>query len=453
MTALSAIRATAAARSGRLSGGAAFVLQLSILMFFLAASSAPTPLYAVYQAEWGFSPITVTVVFGVYAVAVLGSLLTVGSLSDHVGRRPVLLGALALQALAMVVFATAGGVTALLLARIIQGLSTGAAIGAIGAGLIDLNKRKGTIANGAGAMAGTAIGGFGSGLLVQYLPAPTHVVYVVLLAVFTVQAIGVLAMPESSTPKAGALASLKPELGLPGAARRPLLVAIPALVSVWALAGFYLSLGPRVIGLLVGHNSFVLGGLAPFALAASASVTVLLIRAAAPHRVMFLGTSALIVGIGITLLAVGGGSTPAFFAGTIIAGIGFGAGFQGALGTVLPFAAPHERAGVLSTIYLVCYLAMGVPAVVAGFLVVHGGLLSTVREYGVVLMVLAALALLGLAARSRQLAAVSQSASGAPVDLPGSADVEGAGPGDLCLAGASNAAGTASPQEMSRASR
>ena len=76
---------------------------------------------------------------------------------------------------------------------------------------------------------------------------------------------------------------------------------------------------------------------------------------------------------------------------------GFGAGFQGAIRTVIPLAAPHERAGVLSIMYVVSYLAMGLPAVIAGFLVVHaGGVLTTAREYGVAVMVLAAVALVGV---------------------------------------------------------
>src|SRR5262249_42374756 len=83
---------------GKLSGTAAFYLQVSIIMAFLAGSSAPTPLYAVYQAAWGFSPVTITVVFGVYALAVLAALLVFGALSDHVGRRPVLLATTLLQA-------------------------------------------------------------------------------------------------------------------------------------------------------------------------------------------------------------------------------------------------------------------------------------------------------------------------------------------------------------------
>ena len=213
----------------RLSKGTAFYLQASIILFFLAGSSAPTPLYAVYQAAWGFSPITITVVFGIYALAVLAALLVVGSLSDYVGRRPVLIVATLMQAVAMAMFATAHGVGALLAARVVQGLSTGAAAGAVGAGMLDLDRANGTIANAVGPMLGTATGGIVSGLMVQYLPAPTQLVYLVLGAIFVAQAIGVALMPETVTRRPGALASLRPHFRLPAQARAPMLLAAPAL--------------------------------------------------------------------------------------------------------------------------------------------------------------------------------------------------------------------------------
>src|SRR6202012_6097980 len=100
---------------------AVFVLA-SLIVALLASSAAPTPLYAIYQARWGFTPITTTIVFGVYAVAVLASLLTLGKLSDHVGRRPVLLAAIPVQAAALLVFTVASGVPELLIARAVQGL-------------------------------------------------------------------------------------------------------------------------------------------------------------------------------------------------------------------------------------------------------------------------------------------------------------------------------------------
>ena len=382
------------------------------MVVLLAGSSAPTPLYALYQSEWGFSPITTTVVFGVYALAVLVSLLTVGSLSDHVGRRPVLLVALAVQAVTMLIFATADGVPMLLLARVLQGLSTGAAVGAVGAGMLDLDKARGTIANAVSAPIGTASGSLLAGVLVQYLPAPVHLVYLVLFVVFIAQAVGVALMAESSSSRPGALASLRIQFALPLAARRPMLLAAPALIAAWSLAGLYGALGPTLVRLMIGHNSFVLGGLSLFVLAGSGAVAVLLLRTAAPRTAMIIGTAALIVGLGITVLAIDALSTGLFFLGTVIAGIGFGGGFQGAIRSVVPTALPHERAGVLSILYVVSYLAMGLPAVVAGVLVVHGGgVIDTAREYGITVIVLAALALLGAlrpsptpAARSRGLA-------------------------------------------------
>src|SRR5258705_664106 len=211
----------------RLTGRPALYLLASLIVALLAASAAPTPLYAIYQARWGFTPITTTVVFGVYAVAVLASLLTLGKLSDHVGRRPVLLGALAVQAASLVVFATAGGVPELLIARVVQGLATGAALGAIGAGLLDLNRERGTFANAVAPGMGTGSGVLLSALAVRYLPAPTHLIYLALVGVIVLQAAGVALMRETVTPNPGAIASLRPEIRLPRTLRGPVLTAVP----------------------------------------------------------------------------------------------------------------------------------------------------------------------------------------------------------------------------------
>jgi MFS family permease len=102
-------------------------------VLFAAAASAPSPLYVVYQQEWGFSGTTLTVVFAVYVLALILSLLVLGALSDHVGRRPVLAAAITLEAVALVLFIVADGVPVLLLARIAQGIATGAALTTLGA--------------------------------------------------------------------------------------------------------------------------------------------------------------------------------------------------------------------------------------------------------------------------------------------------------------------------------
>ena len=381
----------------RLSGRPAMYLLASLIVSLLAASAAPTPLYAIYQADWGFTPITTTIVFGVYAVAVLAALLTLGRLSDYVGRRPVLLAALAVQAASLLVFAAADGVPELLAARIIQGLSTGAALGAIGAGMLDIDRERGALANAAAPGMGTGSGALLSALAVRYLPAPTHLIYLALLGVLAVQALGVAVMRESVTRSPGVASALVPEIRLPRTVRAHVLTAAPVLFAVWALAGLYAALGPALVRALTGSASEVLGGLSLTLLAATAVAAVLLLRDAAAHAVMITGIVALIVGVAITLLALTVKSPALFFAGTAVSGVGFGSGFQGGIRTVVPRAAAHERAGVLSLLFIISYLGLGLPAVAAGFRIVHGGgLVGTARDYGAAVVLLALIAAGGL---------------------------------------------------------
>src|SRR6267142_3933595 len=382
--------------AGRLSPRAAFYLLASITVTFLAGSSAPTPLYPLYQAKWGFSPITVTVVFAVYALGLLGALLIAGRLSDHIGRRPVLIVATLAHAATMLIFSMASGVGDLLIARVIQGLSAGAAIAAVGAGMLDLDKARGTVANAIAPALGTATGGIVSGLMVHFLPAPTHLVYWVLGMAFLAQAAGVALMTETTVPRPGALGSLKPRFGVPVATRRPLLIAVPALVAPWAFAGFYGSLGPALMRSTFGLDSSLFGGLALFILAGSAAVSIFLLRRYDAAVMTSVGAASLLAGVPMVMLALSYHSPAAFFLGTVVAGAGFGTSVQGAIGIVVPFAPPSQRAGVLSVIFVVSYVAMGAPAVVAGYLVAHGSnIATTAQEGGAGVMILAALALLG----------------------------------------------------------
>lgn len=210
-------------------------------------------------------------------------------------------------------------------------------------------------------------------------------------------------MPESAPRRAGALRSLWPRLSLPTGVRRAVLLAAPVLVATWALVGLYAALGPSLARRLVGSRSLLLGGLLLFVMAGSGALTVLLSRGRSAQSVLLGGTGALIAGVTMTLAATATGSATLFFVSAAVSGAGFGAGFQGALRTVLPLTAPGERAGVLSVLYVIAYLSMGVPVIFAGLRVTHGtGLLVAAREYGAAILVLAGGALLaGLARRPR----------------------------------------------------
>jgi predicted MFS family arabinose efflux permease len=394
-------RSAPGAESGAtLSAKATFFLLASMTISFLAGSAAPTPLYPMYAAEWGLTPVAVTAIFGIYALAVLAALLIGGRLSDHLGRRPVLLAASIGQLLSMVLYASAHDATGLVMARVFQGLVTGASVAAIGAAMIDIDKTRGALANAVAPAFGTGSGAILGGLFVQFLPAPTHLIYEVLGVVFIVQAVSLSFMSETITPRSGVLQSLKPQLALPRATREPLLLAVPVLIAAWATAGFYGSLGPMLIRGLLNTHSPLLGGLGLFVLSATAGVSVLVLRHREPKHMMTLGAVGLAVGAAFSTTAISEGASLLFFLGTALAGVGFGAGFQGSVRTVVPFAAAHERAGVLSILFLVSYLAMGAPAVVAGALVArHGNILAVAQGFGAVVIALAVAALIGGAVR------------------------------------------------------
>jgi len=288
---------------------AAFWTLGAILLAFLFAASAPSPLYVVYQARWGFSAATLTTVFAVYALALLIALVTVGALSDYVGRRPVLAAALLVEALSMVLFIAADGVGWLLAARAVQGLATGAATGAISAYLIDLqsvrNPRLGALVNSTAPSVGLATGALGSGLLVQFAPAPTALVFAVLVVAFAAALLGVALMPETARRRPGAVASLRPRVSVPRRIRPDFLVVTPCLVATWALGGLYLSLGPSLAAGVLHIQSHLIGGLVIFALAGMGVVGSLALRDGAPRRVMVVGSVVLSRGRGSDLARPG----------------------------------------------------------------------------------------------------------------------------------------------------
>jgi len=335
--------------------------------------------------------------FGVYALAFLAALLTLGRISDHIGRRPVLFAGIAGQLLALAIFIDAHSLVALLAARIVQGLAAGTSIGAIGAGMLDINPVRGAVANATAPGLGTGGGVLISSFAVQWLPAPTRLVYLVIAAVLVVQAFGVYLLPETSPRAPGAWRSIVPQLEVPAQTRRPMLAAAPVLFAVWALAGFYGSLGPSLADHLAHTSSVVEGGLGLGLLALIAAVATFVLRATPASQVMVIGTSTLIAGVGVVLLSLWIGSAALFFVGTAVAGIGFGAGFQGGIRLVAPLAHPDQRAGVLSVLFTVSYLGLGIPAVLAGLAVVHGGgLVSTSYEYGLAVIVLGLVATINL---------------------------------------------------------
>lgn len=354
-----------------------------------ASSSAPTPLYHTYQTDWHLSPAIITLIFGAYAFALLAALLTVGKLSDFIGRRPLILAALVLNALGMLAFINAHETGMLILGRIVQGFATGIAFPTFGATILDTDRARAPVLNGITAFLGLMVGSLLGGVLVTYAPLPTELVYIVLLAI-TLAEIAVLAlMPETITPRPGARAALRPRLSVPARARPTLWKVTPVNVAGWSLGGFYLSLMPTLVTVATGIASPLVGAAVVSTLMLSGTASVLVFRRFSAELVLKNGTIALMVGVLVTLAGIRMESVGALFAGTAIAGLGFGAIFSNILRLLLPLAEPHERAELFAAFLVESYLAFALPAIAAGMVAPLIGLSNTAYLFGGAVIALA----------------------------------------------------------------
>ncbi|WP_242611036.1 MFS transporter [Blastococcus saxobsidens] len=393
----------------------AFWTAAGLLLLVLAASGVPTPLYRVYQEQFGFGPGVLTMVFGIYAFALLATLLVVGGLSDHVGRRPVLVGGLLLQAVAMAVFLAADGVGWLLAARVVQGLSVGALTGTLGALLLDTQRRDrplGALLNSAAPGLGLSSGVVGAGLAVEYAASPTRWIFAVLTGAMLVGTAVVAVLPETSPRAPGALASLRPTVRVPRSQRSAFLTALPVLVAAWALGGLYLSLGPSLAAAVFGIEAPLVGSLLVLAMQGTAAVGAVVGHNLPAERAMVAGASVFATGVAGTIAALLTGETVVMFVSAFVSGLGFGMAFLGAVATSSAGVAPAERAGLLSSVFVVGYLSFSIPAIIAGSLSATIGLERVAEVYAAVLVVLALTAVAGVRLRRRAAARSTEPAPG-----------------------------------------
>ena len=368
-------------------------LAAAVFALLFSAAAAPSPLYGVYQAQWRFSAATLTAVFAVYALALLVTLLVFGSVSDYLGRRPVILASLVMAAGACGLFLAAHGAGMLFAARALQGAAVGTATSALGAALIDLQPEGSAIApviTIAAGQLGLAAGGLGTSALVQYGPAPTRLIWWLLLGVSLAAAAAVPAMPETVTRRPGVLASLRPRVAVPRQARATFAAALPCLIAAWMLSGFCLSLGPSLAAQVTGSPDLLWGGLVIFLVAGTGAAGPVVFRGVSGPSAMLAGGLALLAGAVLTLAAIETTSAAAFLAGVAVAGAGFGTAMLGALRTISALAAPGQRASLIAAIFIASYAAFSVPVVVAGVAVTHAGLHRTALAYCAVIAVLAA---------------------------------------------------------------
>jgi MFS family permease len=370
----------------------AFAAVAAVIGLALFASATPSALYGVYEARWHFSTPVLTLVYGIYAIGVLASLLLVGGLSDQVGRRPVLLGSLALLLAAMGLFLLARSVEWLFVARALQGLATGGVLGAAGAALLELHPRGDTqhasLVNGFVSGAGIAFGALISAVVVQFLPDPRLLPFAIVATLIVALLAAMRLLPETVLERRRA--SLRPRRpSVPAKTRGAFVLAALGVLASWSVGGLYLALGPQLADTLMHTHGQLGGGVSVFALSGPASLAQLVGRRLSNRTLTSVGALLLALGMALTVVALSAASAAFFLVSAAIAGVGFGLAFMGAL-RHLSFAIPDDRRGeVMSAFYLVAYLAISVPAMAAGFAAPHLGLSDTFRLFAIGVAVIA----------------------------------------------------------------
>jgi MFS family permease len=363
-----------------------------LLVLLLFAASAPSPLYAIYQANFAFSAITLTAVYASYALGGVVALLFAGRLSDHFGRRPVLLAGLAIDIASMLTFVAATNVPMLFLGRIVAGVGTALGAGVVSAWLLDLrpgDAKLASVLTGVCTLLGLGVGAFVSGLFVEFGPDPLHLIFWVLAVAYAIAAVAVLVIPEPISRRGGWLGSMRPMIGVPAVVRPMFMASAPALVGMWALTGLYLSLGPSLAISVLEAESRLAGGAVILALAGAGAVSSYAFQRGDPAATLVRGCVILLAGVAVTLVGVWLSSAPLLFAGSVVAGAGLGPAFAAFVRIVAPLAPAESRGALIGAIYVVTYLSFSVPAAIGGAAVSAFGLRETTFGYGGVVMTLA----------------------------------------------------------------
>ncbi|HWU48094.1 MAG TPA: MFS transporter [Humibacter sp.] len=371
--------------------GLAFWTAGAVIVIALWASASPALVYPLYEQTWALSPAVITAVFAVYPLVLIGGLLLLGDISDHIGRRAAILAGLASLLVGVLIFALAPSVEWLFVGRVFQGLGVALSLSPAGAALVEFDRRGGrassmnTVAIALGLTLATVVGG----ALVQYAPAPRALTFWVLLAVIAVVAIAAWSLPRHVRTAADGKWRPRP-IHVPQRLRGIVATAALAITLSFAVGSVFISLGAQIVKDVLHTDNALTAGLV-LAIGAAVSGVASLAFRRLPAR------AATIVGAALGLIAVVAlvgsatlSSLPLFIVASLLFGGASGMLFLGALGLVAANAPAEHRAGTLSLVYLFAYAGQVITSVGLGVLATAVGMRSGLDLVGPLLLALAA---------------------------------------------------------------
>lgn len=378
---------------------AGFWLIAVAFLITMVGTTLPTPLYALYQQHLGFGPTWVTLIFAIYAAGVISALLAVGSWSDQLGRRPMLLAGLAMGAISAVIFLCTDSIGGLLIARLISGFSAGIMTGTGTVAVIEAAPKRwqnsATLVATAANMLGLGLGPLLAGFTSQFLPWPVHLAFVVHLVLLLAATAAILAVGETVQRPA------KPRLGfqrpsLPAAVRGPFVPAAIAGLAGFSVTGLFTSLVPAIMRQVMGHAGGLVIGAVILVLFAGSIVGQVWVRRIREAAQMTVGCTVLILGVACLGLSIASAQLWLLVLGGALSGIGQGLTFRAGMGAVANAAPVGQKAGVTSALFIVYYLSMSVPVIAVGVSIPVFGLHHSAEFFSAVVALIAMLAMLSM---------------------------------------------------------
>ena len=386
------------ANRGRAGLVALTFVAVALAVMFVGAI-LPTPLYPLYQRAFGFSGITLTLIYAVYVLGNLVALLFFGRLADQVGRRSAMLPAIGIGIASTLIFAAAAGSPWLFAARALSGFSTGLAAGAATAWIADLytGRGNGTAARIAASanFFGCAAGPLFGGLLAQFAPWPLRLPYLVYLVLLSAVAVAIVFVPETVTnPKRFGEAALRPRLGVP----RPIWLQFvsPAVsgFATFSLIGFYAALIPNLLGESLHQSAPTVAGAIVCEVFGIAAVTILSTAWLASRAAMFSALALLVPAAWLLVGAELTRSLPLLLVAAALCGVAGGLGYRGSLEVINRIAPADQRSEVVSSFLIALFAGNSLPVIGIGVLSAVASAIVADVTFAVVITALAGIATL-----------------------------------------------------------
>ena len=367
----------------------------------MLGTTLPTPLYPLYTARFGFSELIITVIFAIYAAGVIVALLVLGSWSDQIGRRPVLLIGIGFSALSAIAFLLADSLGPLLLGRVLSGFSAGVFTGTATATLVDLapahRRGNATLVATLSNMIGLGCGPLLAGLLSQWGPLPLRLSFWVDLGLLVPAAVGIVLMPEPVQNRERARFRIQ-ALSVPEEVRSIFISAAIAAFAGFAVLGLSTAVVPAFLGSL-GVKSQAAVGAVVFAVFLASAAGQLLLEVVPQALALPGGCVGLLAGMAVFAVGLGASSLAVLIVGAVIAGAGQGLSFRAGLTAVNGASPAAQRAEVASTFFVVAYVAISPPVIGEGVLAQASSLRTAGLVFAGVVAALAAFVVLLLARR------------------------------------------------------